>query len=459
MEVESFQVNHLHDYEIAYELITRRTKTSRNLNDQRKILRRLLAKEVNRQGALLDLGSYIFDFAKEQREIEKTFYDITEATIDFADNGEESDSLFSRIKSRIAHVTGRVLNLNKFLGIPDIIQDDQKDQVKTYYEESFATCLKLEADLYDSIKVPNPNASVLNVSQTAPVINVAAPIVTCSGNSIPISEWNVRFDGNSKHLYSFLERVTELAQARKVSENDLFNSAVELFVGDAFAWFRCNKTKVTNWEELVILLKKDFLHFDAEDQIWDSIRQRKQKKTETVSIFIAHMQTFMNRLSHTPAEVTKVRLIKQNLLPEYITQLALTETNTVSELLEYCKKLEEANYIKNKHRSSEVSEIKEQSRPSTSFSNNQGHKYKNFNRNKNFQNKFSNNSNKIQFNKVNTENKNKETISATTKKSIKCWNCGLDNHSFHDCRAKRKIFCYRCGKPEVKSNNCSCSKN
>lgn len=60
MEPETFQVNHLHDFEVAYELAIRKTKTTRNLNDQRKILRRLLAKEKNQPGGMIDLTSYFF---------------------------------------------------------------------------------------------------------------------------------------------------------------------------------------------------------------------------------------------------------------------------------------------------------------------------------------------------------------------------------------------------------------
>jgi len=431
--------------------------TSRVLNDQRKILRRLLVKEKNQPGGLIDLCAYNFDFEKEQREVEKTFYEITEAIMDFSEGGDESDTLFSRIKSRIVHVTSRVNNLYKFLHIPDIIEEDVLEQVKSYYQESFATCLKLEADLYDNIKKTNTSNVEHNQNNTAPVINVAAPVVTCSGNTVPISEWGLRFNGDSKNLFPFLERVTELAQARKVSDFDLFNSSVELFVGDAFAWYRCNKLKVNNWGELVDLLKKDFLHSDVEDQTWDQIKHRRQKKNESVAIFIAHMETLFNRLSRKPAEVTKVKIVRQNLLPDFISQLALMDLDTMSDLLNSCRKLEEANYLKNKNKSHEVSEL---TQPLNSFGQNNKvdfRKKSGFNEvistnqnihNKNYRKSFNSNSGTQNYRETNT------------KKTITCWNCGLSNHTFHDCKAKRKIFCFKCGQPDVKVKDCKhCSKN
>lgn len=458
MEPETFQVNHLHDFEVAYELSIRKTKTTRNLLDQRKILRRLLSKEKNQPGGLIDLTSYNFDFEKEQREIEKSFYEITEAIMDFADSGDQNDNLFSRIKSRIAHVSLRTKNLDKSLHIPDIVNADDRQRVENYFNESNATCLKLEGDLYDNIKVPNTTATAQTSSQSTPVINVAAPIVTCSGNSIPISEWGVKFNGDAKHLFSFLERVTELAHARRVSNLDLFNSAVELFVGDAFAWYRCNRTNLNNWDELVALLKKDFLHSDAEDQIWEQIKHRKQRKNESVSIFIAHMETFFSRLSRLPVEVTKVKLIRQNLLPEFISQLALVDITSISELMNYCRKLEEANYLKNKNKPHEVSELNERQGTSNFYYGNKfRNEHRNYNNNNNkFQKRFSNNNHSI-----GTANKNdNKTNSPSGKKSVNCWNCGLANHTYHDCRAPRKLFCFKCGMTDVKSKDCkSCSKN
>ena len=68
---------------------------------------------------------------------------------------------------------------------------------------------------------------------TPPLINVS-PVVTCSAGKQPISSWGIKFNGDSKNIFYFLERVSDLSQARNVSEEELFTSAVEFFVGEAF---------------------------------------------------------------------------------------------------------------------------------------------------------------------------------------------------------------------------------
>ena len=57
-----------------------------------------------------------------------------------------------------------------------------------------------------------------------------------------------------------------------------------------------------------------------------------------------------------PCESTKIKYIKQNLLPEYITQLALHFPESVQELTSLVKRLEEASSIKNKSRKSRTSQ-------------------------------------------------------------------------------------------------------
>lgn len=147
-----------------------------------------------------------------------------------------------------------------------------------------------------------------------------------------------------------MERVTELAQARCVTKNELFSSAIDLFSGKALIWYRSIKNSITDWDSLVSLLKLNFLPSDYDDKLWDEIKQRAQGRDEPVAIFIAIMETLFSRLARPPAEVTLVKYIKQNLLSQYISQLALYEISTVTELCTLCKKLEEAQNIKNKHR-------------------------------------------------------------------------------------------------------------
>lgn len=325
---DTFRPNHLLLEELEYELNIRNVVSSRSQQDKRKILSRLLEKERVRSGSLIDLDNYEFNFDVEQQAITKTLDSIRNLIADF--EGTSSDSLFLRIKSRIAHVTGRIMRMP--------VVGDEAGALTVFKNESYATCLELDADLHERVRPVAPNED-LNQTVNSPTIHMPAPVVMCTSKSIPISQWGVKFNGDPKQVYSFIERVTELAQARKFGDQDLLDSAVELFVGDAFVWYRSIKTSVDSWNALVSLIKKDFLPPNAEDEIWEQIKQRKQKRHEKVTIYFAQMGNLFSRLSHSPHEITKVKHIRNNLLPEYLGQLALSEVETVPQLFSLCKRL------------------------------------------------------------------------------------------------------------------------
>ena len=61
-----------------------------------------------------------------------------------------------------------------------------------------------------------------------------------SNNYFPLYKWNVSFDGTGS-VTSFLERLEELRESRQVSKDQMFQSAVDLFKGDALLWFRTRR--------------------------------------------------------------------------------------------------------------------------------------------------------------------------------------------------------------------------
>lgn len=442
MDLEKFRVNHLLDYELEYELNIRFVYTERGVDDKRKMLSKLLKKELNNPGSQINMDSYKVDFMTEQTEINKSLSSITSLISDF--EGSSADSTFLRVKSRLAHLSGRVRRI--------VISKPNEEEIIKFKNESYATCLKLESDL-DEKTVSISNTQNLNDSfehnSVAPIVNVS-PVVSCSANKQPISSWGIKFNGDSKSVYYFLERVSDLAQSRNFSEIELFNSAVEFFIGDAFVWYRSVRSIVTDWQGLVKRLKNDFLPPCADDDIWEQIRQRKQKRNESITIFIAHLENLFSRLSLPPAEITKVKYIRKNLLPEYINQLALHTADSVNDLSILCKRLEEVVQLTSQSVSKKNSHLSylDDSQPSTSTSvyKKQFHDRKNVSTSN--KNSFKNNVQKS------TEN------SKDSKSKIICFNCNLPNHTYNSCREKRKLFCFRCGEPNVKVSNCSkCSKN
>lgn len=444
--MESFSVNHLLEPELDYELAIRSVITNRNVSDKRKILNKLLKKErdVRRPGSHICLEDYNYDFRVEEEAINKTITSITDAIIDF--EGSVTDSGYARIKSRIIHLLGRVSRL--------IVPEEEKEEILTFKRESQATCFKLESDLDDKVTVTtdNPNVSLIPQSPT-PVVNVN-PVVTCNANKQPISTWGVKFSGDPKKVFYFLERVSDLSRSRNVSDEELFNSAVELFVGDAFIWYRSIRSSVSNWNSLVDRLKKDFLPPYSDDEIWESIRNRKQKRNEPVTIYIAYLENLFNRLSPPIAEVTKIKYLRKNLLPEYIHQLALQNIDSVSTLSLLCRKLEEAGHLANKKSSnSQISYL----------SNSSYERTKGLNRNEPGVSSGSGPSNNKSDYREETSTQNLPSTSrqySHEKSKIVCFNCQRPGHAYRVCKQKRKTFCYRCGESDFTVHNCpKCTKN
>jgi hypothetical protein len=465
----AFKPSHLVVDELNYELAIRGIQSSRSVEEKRKILARQLEKDKSHSGCTLKLEEYDCNFDTEATAINCSFDAIATLIADF--EGTTNDSIYKRAVSRINHVTGRVQRLQ--------LPEEGAAEAETFKKEAFTTCCKLDADLHAKLQTTVVPPLTHDESFMQPIINVAPPTVTCSSRSVPISDWKIKFGGDAKEVYNFLDRVNEYSQARGVTEGELFKAAAEFFIGDAFLWFLQIKPTLHSWVSLVEQLKADFLPPHAEDDIWDSIKSRKQNRNESIVIFSAVMENLFKRLSRPPHETTKVNCIRKNLLPEYISHLALTDIDTVANLVKLCKKLEEANYLKNKSMRPKVSEVctscqtcrqvdtlQPEDRPSTSKTMSST---SSFNRSK-----FQNKSNSNNFNKNSSVKKERSYVRNQTKDSeiestreniagtneILCWNCNLPNHSFRNCSAKRNKFCYRCGLSGVTIKTCSkCSKN
>lgn len=457
MDIYDFKANHLLETELDYELKIRVITTVRNVADKRKIFARIQKREQTDPGKEINLILCTLNYEDESSAIRASLRSIKKVIDEF--EGDINDSAFRRVKSRLAHVTGRA----KRIPLP-ADNKDSADQISAFIQDTTATCLLYEADLYEKLgPVPDPEPSV---SRT-PVINVAAPVVHCATRNIPICEWQLNFNGDPKKLYPFLERLTELAQARDVSHKDLFNSAAEFFTGDAFVWYRSIKSTLNDWDSLIAKLKKDFLHDDIDDDLWDQIKRRKQKKNESTVVFIAHLEALFQRLSRPPAEISKVKHIRRNILPEFINRLALIDINTVSELSELCRKLEESDYMREKSKpKDEVASFEQAGSSQNRFSNSNNRQNQNNNFNNNFKNSSRHFSNRSNFkNKNQSNNKNSSSAEAEkkdnkSKTSIVCWNCRLANHTYLDCRAPKKVFCFKCGEANAKMSTCpKCSKN
>ncbi|KAL3279603.1 hypothetical protein HHI36_017109 [Cryptolaemus montrouzieri] len=183
------------------------------------MLGRLLDKE--RRGQVQNLLDPSYVFANERDDIDYALLSIRQLINEFEDT--TSDSVYKRVKSRLAHITSRVQRM----------PIDAEN-------ESYATCIELDAKLHErvlpSVAAVLPDPSQASTSTQQPILNVLNSQLSHSFRSVSISEWKENFDGGTKNLPRFLENVQELMQARQVSKAELFTSARDLFIGNGHYW-------------------------------------------------------------------------------------------------------------------------------------------------------------------------------------------------------------------------------
>lgn len=471
--------NHLLANEVTYELRVRGVSTTRDIHDKRKMLGRLLAKERGRDVVYQDPE---FNYESEKTAITETLENIKTLVQEF--EGPATDSMFVRLNSRLVHISGRVRRM---------VVDANNAEAISFKNEAYATGVSLEADLYERVTNDQPSPPTGEIAQAAPVT-----IIESRNKHVDIFKWGLKFDGSSKSygIKAFLERAEELCESRGVGKEELFKSAADLFEDKALIWYRSARHLAHDWDSLVRLLKLAFLPGDYDDRLWEEIKGRKQGKSESVTIYVAVMESLFSRLSNPPALVTRIKYIRKNLLPEYGRQLALLEFNSVEDLWRSCQKLEENLGILEKGRAPSRSLLEPDlayvdSQPSTSSSSTCSCNRReacsdqrsgrmpecesnNYTRRRRFGGDRRSHPAGEHVSAVRSDRStskigsrpvpallNKERPDVGGKSSsINCYNCGLPNHTFRHCMQKRSRFCFRCGRQNVTVKECDgCSGN
>lgn len=435
--------NYLLQSELDYELRIRGVVCKKDAIAKRKILLKLLSKpEV---GIIPDPE---YDYDNEVQVINSTLDSIKLLITDFS--GPDSDSGYKRIITRLIHIEGRISRL--VIPEPDI-----GGAVENFRNEASASCIELEAELDEKVIRPESEPVLGNTQEPVRLMSQSfasqPPIATstCKNN---IHKWGLKFDGSTRSsVNAFLLRVEELSEARGVSEKELFHSAIEFFEADALVWFRSIKSTVSDWKGLVTLLKRDFLPPDFDELLWTEIKSRQQGRNEPITIYAARMEQLFSRLERPPLEATKVKIIKKNLLPQYLTSLALIDVSDVPHLVSLCRRIDEATST---FKTSKISSIEAdlayvEGTPISSHTNNRerGNARYSFN-----------NQRKDVKNSFDPESREKSQTNNRSATLTACWNCSKQGHKHNQCRQRRKRFCYKCGMPEQTVQTCpKCSKN
>lgn len=273
---------------------------------------------------------------------------------------------------------------------------------------------------------------------------------------VMLSKWNVTFDGTSSVL-TFLERLEEMRQSRGATKPQLLRGAAELFSGDALLWYRSIRHRITHWEDLVTCLKESFLPHDYEESLWSEIRGRTQHPQERVVLYVAIMENLFNRLPNKATEDTKIAIIKRNLQPEYMPHLALQNIKTVEQLIDVCRKLENAKVMASRYKSPptssthmvepELSATKCRARFSAM------HAVEAYERG-------TGGLGSLDAARGQLPEPSSKSAPPPALAAFSCWNCSQQGHGYQRCPRPRRMFCFGCGQPGHTKRNCpACSGN
>ncbi|XP_063917390.1 uncharacterized protein LOC135133067 [Zophobas morio] len=445
---DTFKARYLLAGELDYELRIRGIVTKRGSDDKRRLLQRSVDKDIGRPLELiLAYKDPQFDYEQEVESINSTIDSIKQLMPEF--EGSPQDALFKRLRTRIAHATLRVLRIK----IPDNLSEHDAKEMVEFRNESHATCALLEAELYDKVET---TASPQVSSPVAPVIFPSVvpslPLVV-NTKLVPIYKWGISFSGEAQGVgvNQFLERVDELCQARHATKDDLYNSAVDLFSGKALLWYRAVRHKYVDWDSLVNAIKQEFLPSDCDDILWDDIKNRMQSKGESISIYVAVMETLFSRLSRAPLEITKIKVIQKNLGLAYLNHLEIAEAKTLDELIRIGKKIEQMLSLRQRSKvpcrqscllEAELAGVQTQPVRDTFKEKSSNEKISNF----------------VVPSRADVqpfgEGEVKQGKEDPRKTLLICWNCRQPNHSYRNCVAKRVKFCYKCGLRNVTVASC-----
>lgn len=254
-----------------------------------------------------------------------------------------------------------------------------------------------------------------------------------SRHHVPVFKWGLQFEYSSNQsIGSFLQRVEELRRARGVSEEELFESAVDLFKGTTLVWYRSTLGRIKSWRELCEELRTVFQSPDYDFRLQREIINRFQGPDEPIDLYIASLEGLFGRLTTPVGEESRLRQLMDNMNPHLQDRLALEEIRTIEELRSKGRRAESgrlrAAFVREPVVHRQVLE------PDLAY----------------HEKKRRGNPPVGNLASISTSSLGKSPV----KGDRRCWNCGDEGHVFSNCKKERKKFCYGCGLPEVIKIKC-----
>lgn len=369
---------------------------------------------------------------------------------------------------------------------------------------------------YQSFAMPTvmpplaPVASACNPLQQQPGLNnpwnTPAPI--SSHRTLPVSKWTVeKYTGEDQglNLNEFLFKVKCLALSERVSDAELFDSALHLFSGPALNWYHSMRStgRLYNWDHLVMELRSAFVHPDLDNLVKMKVYMRKQQRNESFQSYYYDLEKLFRSMSCQIPEDEKMKIVHQNMRFDYRRQLTFLPIFDLPSLLAAGRKVDANNFslynkmfggeksVNTVSMISEKSEAKKAPPRQDPRATTSSHNTRQAPRPINTHNRSPGNvtgesrqGNPIRYSASNPPISNiSNPAGGPGQKSTRrpnnhpspleklidsyrppgmnsCYNCGKPNHQHEDCPDPRRVFCLICGFKCFETSKCPyCRKN
>lgn len=203
----------------------------------------------------------------------------------------------------------------------------------TSSERAFPT-LRSAPDLDVTFESPSDNHALVNSVISS----------TTSKPNAQMWKWKIKFSGDGDEVLAsdFIQELKDLSQSRGVTNEELLNGMPELLTGTASKWYRtANRDRpFIDFYDFAARFLEDFEPFYKVDTRLEKLRKRLQGPNEKVVAYFAHMEHEFYSMVNPPPMNEQIRIIRKNLLPQFVTHMACQTFKTVSELKTACKQIE-----------------------------------------------------------------------------------------------------------------------
>lgn len=438
--VRKLRVKWLTQDELTYELTYRGIGTG-TVDEMRKSLSQ--AQRLEQEGSSLSYPDYPFSHAQDVEAVRKKLSELEVEIGTFS--GSKTGNPYLRLQSKLHHVLNRVENTVATGAEETKTRADLLARTLAAMETLSVKAEDVESKQVTEVVLlegsptrgqPSFDADLSGAGRTSSVAqDVGSGPLAAGVKPILPHKWGISFSGDKKgmSITAFLERVEELRKARGVSKSLLLDSGIDLFTGRAFQFYQDVRHEVSTWEELSQMFKDEYQPVDYNERLFEEIKRRTQGPEETIGTYLAVMSKYFQRLECPITEKAKLKILLRNILPYYQSHLGLVDIESIAQLRDLCRRLEERRHT--------AANFSSPIRPKNSLEPDLAY---------------------VQCDEepLDVVQTSSQETSGRDPKDVVCYRCNQKGHRAIGCASNSSKVCFKCGKVGYTVRTCpDCSRS